>query len=431
MNMNLQKWLALFVLLMAFFFNLALGQDSTNTKPVPPPEHTINKSAMEHQRGLAKKQAEDERRQQLENADSLASKTVLMDDRGDYHGYGRDTGGAIILKRAAELQQIQDLTGEVVQLEGNVKIVQDSMTIWCDQSRHRRAEGILELYGDVVMIDPQRKLMADEVFYYESTRLSIARGNVIIERDSVVLNCEQGQYDEVNDIATFDRNVIGHDLRRDIIVTGDNGTFFTELQHTIIPTNPVLVQMDSLGQEETRIVGEYMEYDALGGLAFVRDSVKISWRDVEGWGDELFYYPDSNRALLVGEPRILHFRDEVFGDSVWIYMNEETLDSVVVIGNSIAYTASDSSEFAPRSTLRGRRIVLTFDDGAVNQMASFGQAVGVYHVFQDGIDQGSNKVSGDLVELNIEERTLQSVRVIGGTEGTFYPPHLAGKLRDD
>ncbi|MCB2212878.1 hypothetical protein KQI52_12270 [bacterium] len=423
--MRIPRLLAILVLPLAILFTTAVGQDSTGTKEADP-------GMMARAKAIAQKRAEEKRLRQQMVSDSVVSGQNRVDDRGDWHGQGRDTGGAIILDRAGELRQIEDARGEeIVLLENNVKIIQDSMTTWCDWARHRRQQGLLELYGDVVMIDPERSLKADEVFYYENNRRSIARGNVILERDSVIMYCEQAQYDEVSDVATFDRNVIGRDLRRKIVITGDNGTYDTERQFARIPTDPILIQIDSLDQEEARVVGEYMEYDALNGLALARENVKITWHDVEGWGDELFFYPDSNLALLVGEPRILHIRDEVLGDSIWMYMREGTLDSAVVKGNAVAYTPSDSIETAPRSSLRGKRIVLTFTEGEISQMASYGQAVGIYHVFQDGVDQGSNQVSGDHVELNIEENNLQSVRVVGGTEGTFYPPHLAGKLRNE
>jgi hypothetical protein len=54
----------------------------------------------------------------------------------------------------------------------------------------------------------------------------------------------------------------------------------------------------------------------------------------------------------------------------------------------------------------------------------------VYHVFDEGEDQGSNKVSGDRVTLLMEEGTLRDVIVVGGTEGTFLPPRLANTVRE-
>lgn len=412
-------------LVLALLFHAALAQDTTGARsgatPVDPGRRARTKA-------IAISRAQN---QGLSPLDTVTLAVPNYDDRGDYHGRGRDTGGAIVLKRAGELRQIQEPQGEVVELERNVKIVQDSMTMWCNRARHRRNQGILELYGDVLMIDPQRSLNADEVFYYERPQRSVARGNVVIERDSVVLTCEQAQYDEINDHATFDRNVLMRDVARDVVLNGASGSYYSERQFARVPEEPVLVRLDSAGVEEARIVGLYMEYDALNGVAEARDSVRISWKQVLGFGDKLFFYPDSSRALLVGDPRVLHDRDEVLGDSVWLYMNEDALDSAVVIGNAVAYTPSDSLGITPRSSLRGKRIVLDFEAGEVKRMISRGQAIGIYHVYQEGRDQGSNRVSGDVVVLTIRQGSLHQVDVTGGTEGTFYPPQLAEPLRND
>ena len=350
-------------------------------------------------------------------------------DRGIYDGYGRSTNGAIKLMRALDLRQEETRSGEVVYIEGDVKIFQDSLTIWCDRANHRRVQRMLELYGDVIMVDPEKRLKADQIFYYEEMRRSIARGNVEMIRDSVVLTSQQGQYDESNSLANFDHNLKIYDLRRDIQLTGQVGTYNTELEVGRVPIDPVLTSYDSLGEEEARITGLDMEYKAEDGFAVVRDSVKLSWHDVRGRCDLLKYYADEKKALMVGSPLVLRERDEAEGDSIWLFITEGKLDSVIIIGHALALTPSDSTETSPRSTLEGQRIVMDFEEGKVSRMQSDGQAIGIYHIFDKGTDQGSNRVSGDRVTLLMGEDGLSDVLVIGGTQGKFLPPKLAKELR--
>jgi hypothetical protein len=136
--------------------------------------------------------------------------------------------------------------------------------------------------------------------------------------------------------------------------------------------------------------------------------------------------------LLVNEPRIWRNRDEAIGDSIWLYVTDEALDSTVVRGNAVAYTPSDSTEFSPRSSLRGKSIVMDFEEGRVNRMQADRQAIGIYHVFDKGEDRGSNRVTGDRVVLFMSpESELRDVVVVGGTQGLFVPPRLAEDLRKD
>ncbi len=352
-------------------------------------------------------------------------------DRGNYQGWGRDTKGAVILLNAEELTQEQTSSGELTVIRDKVKFVQDSLTVWCDLARHRKQQGVLNLFGNVVMIDPDRELRAEEVTYFERHRLTRARKDVVILRDSVRMVCQRAEYDERTDIATFQTDMLLYDLKRDIQLTGAFGTYNTENMMGKVPRQPVLTSYDSTGTEQARIVSRNMEYDAQRGMALAEDSVRIHYEEVVGTCDLLYFYPDSSRALMIGNPHVIRNRDEAVGDTVWLYMTEDKLDSAVVIKEAVAYTPSDSSEGAPRSQLQGYRIVLDFEDGQVRRMQSEGQAVGIYHVFDEGEDQGSNRVSGDRVTLMMKEGALEDVIVVGGTRGQFMPPRLARELRKE
>lgn len=353
-------------------------------------------------------------------------------DRGQYDGYGRSTNGAVRLLRAARLRQQQTPKGEVIFLERDVKIIQDSLTIWCNEARHYRQEGRLDLTGDVIMMDPKQRLDADRVTYYEESRQSEARGHVRIERDSLILTSSTATYDVKNKRVLFINPFVSRDLRRDVLIRGRRGVYDTEHERGEIPVEPVLIHYDSLGVEDARVEAERMEFDKIEGVAVARDSVRIVWNDVMGRSQELWFWPDSARALMVTDPRIWRERDEAVGDTIWLYVTGEVLDSTVVRGNAIAYTPSDSTETSPRSTLQGRRIVMDFVDGKVNRMQADREAIGVYHVFEKGVDRGSNKVSGDRVILWMSDTgELSDVVVEGGTEGKFLPPRLAKELRKD
>ncbi|MFH0882919.1 MAG: LptA/OstA family protein [bacterium] len=354
-------------------------------------------------------------------------------DRGQYNGYGRDTKGAIRLIRAAELRQEQTTgQGEIVYLQHDVKIVQDSLTIWCDDARHYRTQKRLEMFGKVVMINPKQRLDADRVTYYETSRRTLARGHVVVTRDSMILRSNTAEYNVEQGVIRFEEPFTIRDVSRDVVMTGTQGSYNTRLEKGIVPLDPVLKHYDSTGCQDAEILADYMEFSRLSGVVVARDSVQITWKDVKGRCQELWFWPDSSRALMIDEPSIWRGRDEADGDSIWLFVTGSLLDSTVITGNAVAWTPSDSSALSPRSTLRGRRIVMDFDNGKVSRMQSDREAIGIYHLFDKGRDRGSNKVSGDRVVLLMRAGELRDVIVIGGTQGVFLPPRLAKKtLRKD
>ncbi|MDP8206741.1 MAG: LptA/OstA family protein [Candidatus Electryonea clarkiae] len=356
-------------------------------------------------------------------------------DYGDFQGQGRDTQGAVRLLRAAELSQRDDRIGQLSVLNRDVKIIQDSMTVWCDKAKYRKNIGKLELIKNVLMIDTERRLEADRVTYFEKSRKTIAQGNVKVTRDSTILSSWRGEYEEHLEIVHINRDMVIEDLKHDVILTGDEGTYERLRERAKVPVNPVLVQLDSLDEEKARITGKMMLYEGEAGIAEVHEDVTITWGKVRGTSELLFYYSDDSKALLLGNPVVWQDRDEVSGDSIWIYLVDDVLDSVEVIGNAIAYTIADTAEVVdenvPRNKMTGQRIIMDFDDGHVIRMQSQTQTIAIYHLFEDGKDEGSNKVSGDQITLSFKDGELNDIEVIGGTRGTYFPTQLAKKVRED
>ncbi|MBD3165772.1 hypothetical protein GF324_04180, partial [bacterium] len=357
---------------------------------------------------------------------------TLPDDWGNYQGKGRDTNGAVKIVRAESMSQQETPRGLLTTLQSRVKFIQDSSTMWCDLAQYYNDLGELRLLGRVLFIDPQRTLSADEVKHYEDKQLTTARGNVKIYRDSVLLTCREGKYIEQGRIAQFYDHMEVYDEQRNTLLTGGMGTWEGDRERGEVPLKPVLTEYDSTGEEVARITSRFMAYDARYGIADARDSVTIRWEEVDGRSDRLLFYPEEDKALMIGEPVVWRDRDEARGDSIWLYLTDESIDSVEIFGDAVAFMHSDSSDTtAPRSWMRAFRIVMDFENGEVARMAGNRQARAVYHIFNEGEDQGSNQVSGDKITLLVEDREVSDVIVEGGTRGTYYPQRLSDKVRRD
>ncbi len=357
--------------------------------------------------------------------------TTRNPDRGIYKGYGRSTLGAVKLLRAREVKQEDRGSGLVTIFDWDVKLIQDSMTVWCDKAFHWQRIDKLRLIGQVIMIDPLRRLDADEVIYQINEQRTEATGNVVMYRDSVKLTTQRGVYLQEYDIAHVYQDMRIEDWRRDIVLTGDEGIYEIAQERAEVPVEPVLIQLDSTGEEIARIESRFMAYNGEAGIAEARDSVYLNWDNLRGHCGRMFYYPDEGKALLFKEPVVWRERDEARGDSIWIYLDGDKPDSVVVILNARAYTAADTIEGAPRSLMTGQRIVMDFEDGVVARMQADEQARATYHIFESGLDKGSNQTSGDRIVLYFKNNALDEIHVSGGTEGTFYPPRLAEKVRKE
>ncbi len=362
---------------------------------------------------------------------TAGSQANAINDRGVYSGYGRDTQGAFRLERAGEMRQEDGYEGEVTLFEFNVKMLQDSTTMWCDLAKYYRDRRQLLLRGNVLIMDPSRSLEASEILYYQDQKRATARNNVEVHRDSVILTCRQGIYEENGGVASFHGEMDIFDENRKIRLTGDRGVWEGERERGQVPENPVLTRLDSLGEAEITIVSNFMVYDAQYGIAEAREEVVFDWQGVHGTCHRMFYFPDERKAKMVGDPVVTRNRDETRGDTIWVYMVEDQLDSVEVYGHAVAFMAMDSTENSLRSRMNARRIVLDFQDGKVSRVQGDQEAEAVYHLFEEEEDKGSNEVSGDTIILYMADGKVESILVSGGTEGTYYPASMAGRVRRD
>lgn len=305
------------------------------------------------------------------------------------------------------------------------------MTVWCEFARYNRYNGILELRDNVKMQDPQRILFADRVTYYRDNRRTVVENNVRVFRDSVWLSCKRGRYEESIETTEFNRDMLIEDLRRNITLTGEQGIWENGRERGKVPMNPVLTRYNKDGVEEAKIVSREMHYDSQVGFAEARKKVKITFGEVEGTCRNLYYYPDSSKALMLGDPVVFRNRDEARGDTIWLYLEKDKLDSVEVFGNAIAFTPADTTESSPRSKMTGRRIVMDFDEKVVLRMESQIEATALYHIYEGNENKGSNQVSGDRIVLFLKDQKLDHIVVEGGTQGTYFPERLTGRFRRD
>lgn len=219
---------------------------------------------------------------------------AFASDRGVYQGLGRDTGGAIRLIRAGDMIIKGSQGKRVTFFQDDVKIIQDSLTIWCDEARHFEIDEILRLQGNVILMDPSRRLDAEIVTYDIRKQKTIAQGEVRVWRDSVELSSRQGKYEEVRGEIKIRKDITLVDHQRDIVLTGDYGFWNLKENRGLVTMNPVLTKTDSSGLQ-TRITADTLQYNAEKGVAIASDNVKIAREEIHGFSDHLFYYPEPSK----------------------------------------------------------------------------------------------------------------------------------------
>ena len=78
--------------------------------------------------------------------------------------------------------------------------------------------------------------------------------------------------------------------------------------------------------------------------------------------------------------------------------------------------------------MEGSQLTSYFENGKLDSLRIVGMAKTLYHVFEDSIYQGKNNASGDTIIMMFMENELNTLKIIGGSEGKYIPDSVANDV---
>jgi lipopolysaccharide export system protein LptA len=128
----------------------------------------------------------------------------------------------------------------VVHLIGNVMIESDSVRINCREARLYEAEGTFILEQDVTIQDTNGTITADRAQYFFRDKLGRLRGNVVLKSDNEVIRADSLEYDAGRRFARMYDNVRIEDTKNGMNAFGRQGWFDLGLDRGALNGQPHL-----------------------------------------------------------------------------------------------------------------------------------------------------------------------------------------------
>lgn len=332
--------------------------------------------------------------------------------------------GAVELRRANSLRYGQENGQAVQELTGDVLIVKDSLTITCEQALYYPDSGRLIFKQNVEFHDGNRLMFANQVIYNDWTEVVEAIGDVRIYQDTITIYCDRALYRERLGTGYLYDNVRVKYEPRGLTLTGGVGYFDHRDNSAWVSRDPILTRKDSLGYINTEIAGDTITYNETLGLATTRRNVIIVRDSLTAFGQLLEFYPDSLYAQLTGKPLALSGADSIAGDTMQLFFKDEELERVEVQGEAIASSPSDSLPNSPRQILTGKKMTLWITNSTLSRALVEENATATYYVRDKQDAQGLNVTSGDKLIITFENRRISRIRVEGGTQGIYTPESI-------
>ena len=214
---------------------------------------------------------------------------------------------------------------EVVEVMGNVKIVDGKTRMWGNQATYDRKSRLAILHGNVRIEEGTARITGDEARFYRSENRSVIVGNPAMQDSARTLTASQIDYDRAKDVVLATGNVVAVDRAESTTVRAGRIRYDRAKNYAWATEKPVLT-IEEAGGKSTVVRGTTLEFDnekravvALGDVQVERDQLRAT-------GERGEFYQRENHALLVGKPRAWDDEGEVRGD---------TLENMIVFTRSV------------------------------------------------------------------------------------------------
>ncbi len=226
----------------------------------------------------------------------------------------------------------------------------------------------LELLDSVYVKYKKIKFNADRLFYYTPYKKLTASGNIKIWKKDTIRG-DSLIFDRETETGTIISNLIY--ISDSIIIYGNSGTFRGDTIR--IKGRP---RFDSPGMV---VDADSLIYLAEDSTFFFRSDVKFEGSEVKGRGGELQHFTNKNQSILFDSPYIFQERDSITGDRIEIDHECKTLRAI----NGIAINYTEEG----RNKIVGETISVYYNEKSIDSVVVLQNARGRFLKYETGIKE--------------------------------------------
>lgn len=324
------------------------------------------------------------------------------------------------------------VNGEKVRyLVGRVEAYQDTLKMFCDNAVFYEDKNIIEFIGNVLVNDTHHKLWADKIIYHTGYRTANCLGHVRISGATDSLYADKFNYHFRDGNALAEKNLYLWDKQNNAHVRGEKGEYIARSKESHVRGNAYFQHLSPNRSDTLVITSKKMTYYGQEPKrAIAEDSVRIFKGDVRASCDSAVYYVSKELVQLRINPVAWQGKSEMTGLKIDFTLDSLNINEIFLYENAQMKTLADTLE-NKFNILKGKMIQVSMKDGIPDKIIARRNAVSVYQIDEDKIKQGTNSASSDSIIVYFKTGEPDSISIIGGTEGTFYPADWKGEIKSD
>jgi lipopolysaccharide export system protein LptA len=278
-------------------------------------------------------------------------------------------------------------------LKGNVKFTHDSIEFRTERAYWNKNSDAVYSEGGFDFLYPRGSIKADKGNYTRKNNTAIAEGNAEA-RDSA----GKGVF--------FGEKIIY-----------DRGADFLE-----IPVQPLAhYYFLEKGKLDTLAIrSKTMTYSQLKQLAIAADSVLITRRDIVITGDTAVYNQKEDFLSLKGNPKCVMSDYIVTGDSMFVKLQNNEVEFILVIENAhgTSQTAASHGKPAQYSEVFGDTLFLAVKNNKAKNLYVNVNARGLF--YEEDLPDYINKMNGNRLDISFDAGQMKLAEVAGDAKSLLY-----------
>lgn len=322
----------------------------------------------------------------------------------------QESASRLQLLHADELAGVVERGRPIRRVKGNVLFRHGQTEIRCKEAIDIPSENRWILRGQVVIHDKEKTLRADQVTYDATRKIYTASAQVTLVTDSTEIRASRMQYSlpQRKAIAEKAVRILNPGERNEL--QAEFAEYERDTEYARLTKNPVFIQYDSSGQEETRIIGEVMESYERGKKVSVDRNVQIYHGDIYATCGHADYLRQEEKIILSQDPVARQKNNELRGTRMTLLLQDRKIHEVHVLGNALATLFPDSADQSMKpSTISGQKLIAYIENDAVSRVRVEGTATCVYYLYEQGRYKGMNKSQGDELTLYLVGNSIRRI----------------------
>ena len=328
--------------------------------------------------------------------------------------------------------------GEIIDNErikifsGNVEFYQDTLHMYCDEVIIYEKSDRTDFKYNVLLYDGHRKLQADKVIYYTKNRVAHCYGKVRISEKKDSLYTEKLIYKFKSKNAEAVKNLYMWDKKNDTHIWGDYGIYYSAARQSHISGNCRLEYRNKNKKDTLIVTSKKMDYIGRKPKnAIASDSVYIKQGKLNATCDSAIYFFNDELIWLRNNPYAWQTDMEMKGTEIDLYLDSLSIYEIMITERAQIKSLVDSA-LNKFNILRGNSIQMFLTDGKPVKVIARKNASSIYYIVDDdSLEQGINSASSDSIQIFFREGAMDSVIIIGGVEGIFYPADYKGEIKSE